>query len=1106
MARAASSGCPEVILRNLLFQRGARTAAAMLALLALAACGGGGSSGTATAPLTVPSTPAGLASTAVTAQSVTLSWSAATGATSYVVRRDGTTLATPSAPGYTDATVSAGTTYAYTVAASNAAGTSTPSPAVSVTTPAPPAAPTGLAASAVSDQAVALTWNASAGATAYVVTRDGATLASPSGTAYTDTTVSPATTYSYAVQASSAAGTSAPGAALSVTTPAALPVNPTVPAGLTAVAPTNTTVHLTWTASGPTATGKVSYRVYRDGAMPAIGTTTTASYDDSGLAQASTHSYTVQAYDAAGHSSAQSGAVGVTTPGPTVPGAVTALPASNTRITVSWTASADTLPVTSYLVARDGSFLSAVTSGTAYTDNAVAQASTHSYTVTASDGLYQSAPSAAASARTPGPTAPVLSLGSVTTGSATISWTASTDSLGTPLYRILRSYQGGSAGTLQDPATSPYTDTSFTVAGAYAYTIVAYDGQGYTAASNTVSTTVNVAAGAALSVSPRQVALAAGQVQQFTASAAGNAPSGTVTWSVDGTAGGSTALGTIDAAGLYTAPASAGPHTITAATSLNASGTGASAIVTDLKAVATYHYDNARTGQNLAEYALTQATLSTAGSFGKLFSCDVDGDVYAQPLYVAQLPMSDGQKHNVVFIATMHDSVYAFDAEDPSCTALWVKKYATNDLSVQPVPVADTASCGDIHTEYGITGTPVISSGAGRIYFVTKTREGGQYYQRLHALDITSGAEPQAATTISATVGAVSFSPLWQNQRPGLALANGKVYVAWGAHCDFDNYHGWLMAFDAATLGRVGAFNSTPSGSAGGIWMAGGAPAIDTAGNLYVTTGNGTFDYTSAVVPPLAPSADYGESYLKLDANLNVIDFYTPGGNAAWTGADLDLSSSAVTVLPDGVGAPGHTQLVAGSDKQRHLWLLDRQAAGGGTAMGGFDPADALVYRFVDLPNPGPSCSYQEVFGTPVYYAATSTLYLAADTGGILAVPLATVTAASNLSTITPAATTADKYGFPPPIAVVSAAGASDTGGVLWALDNSNYGGGDCNTTLGPAVLRAYNPATLARLYSSGLSGADVAGNAIKFQQPVVANGHVYVAGAGTLTVYGLLP
>jgi fibronectin type 3 domain-containing protein len=1016
-----NAGGPEVLLPNTR-SRLVRAAAA-LTLFTLAACGGGssGSSGTA---LGVPPVPAGLEASAVSAQSVTLTWSPAAGATAYLVRRDGTTIATPTTPTYTDATVGAGATYAYAVVATNGAG-------------------------------------------------------------------------------ASAASTS-----IAVTTPAALPTSPVTPTGLVAIATSNTNVHLSWTDTGPTTSGAVVYRIYRDGVLPALDTATAPAYDDT-VAQASTHSYTVQAFDPAGHSSAQSAAAAVTTPGPTVPGAVTALAAGNTRIAVSWSASSDTLPITSYLVSRDGVQVGTVTVGTAYTDATVAQASIHSYTVVANDGLYRSAPSAPATAQTPGPTAPVVTLGTVATGSVTLNWTASADTLGTPLYRILRGDPGGATTTLAAAAASPYTDSSFTLPGTYAYTVVAYDSAGYTAASNRVSTPVFVAAGPALSVSPAQVALTAGQSQRFTASAAGGAPTGTVTFSVDDITGGNTTVGTIDSTGLYSAPATPGKHAISASTAVNAAGAPASAFVSDLKTVATYHYDSARTGQNLAEYALTPATLTAGGRFGKLFSCAVDGDVYAQPLYVAQLTMVDGLKHNVVFVATMHDSVYAFDADAGTapCSPLWVKKYATNGPSVQPVPVADTPGCSDIHTEYGITGTPVIDTTAGLIYFVTKTKEGGHYYQRLHALDISSGNEPVPATEIKPA----SFDPLWQNQRAGLALANGRVYVSWAAHCDLSSWHGWMMAFDATTRAQVATFNSTPAGSAGGIWMAGGAPAVDAAGNLYVTTGNGSFDYSSAVVPPLAASADYGESYLKLDPNLTVADFYTPGDNVAWTSADLDLSSSAVTVLPDLGGGGAHTQLIAGSDKQRHLWLLDRQAVpSGSTAMGGFDPADAQVYRYVNLPNPLPagasSCSSQEVFGTPTYYTARATLYVTVDTGGILAVPLATVTGAANFATIAPAATSTDIYGFPSPTSVISAAGAGDTGGVLWALDNSSYGGGDCNTVLGPAVLRAYDAATLARLYSSDQLAADQAGNAIKFQQPVVANGHVYVAGAGTLTVYGLLP
>ena len=494
----------------------------------------------------------------------------------------------------------------------------------------------------------------------------------------------------------------------------------------------------------------------------------------------------------------------------------------------------------------------------------------------------------------------------------------------------------------------------------------------------------------------------------------------------------------------------------------------------------THHNDNARTGANLQELVLTPATVNQA-QFGKLFSCAVDGHVYAQPLYVANLAIPDHGTYNVVFVATEHGSVFAFDADDPTCVQLWISSFIDPANGITTVPTDDVVS-DDIVPEIGITGTPVIDPQTGILYVVVRTKENGSYVQRLHALDITTGAEALGGPVgIEASVpgtgdgsdGAnVSFDPLRQNQRAALLLTQGVVYIAFASHGDYGPYHGWLLGYDAATLQQVAVFNATPNGGAGGIWQSGGGPSADTSGNIYVITGNGTFDANVG-------GMDFGDSFLKLSTQaggLTVADFFTPFNQASLEANDLDLGSTDPLLLPDQTDTD-HPHLVLGAGKDGNAYLVDRDQ------MGQFTSSDnSQIVQTISISADGVFCA-PAVWENNIYFGPSSDVLKAFHLSGGL------------LST-TPTSQGSTDLSYPGATPVISADGSMN--GIVWVLDK-NVGG--------LAVLRAYDATDVSReLYNSTEAGdRDQAGPAVKFAVPTVANGKVYVGGQYQLTVFGLL-
>jgi len=347
--------------------------------------------------------------------------------------------------------------------------------------------------------------------------------------------------------------------------------------------------------------------------------------------------------------------------------------------------------------------------------------------------------------------------------------------------------------------------------------------------------------------------------------------------------------------------------------------------------VLTHRNDNMRTGQNTSETILTASNVNSA-TFGKLFSLPTDGYVYAQPLYKSNVLIA-GKTHNVLFVATEHDSVYAFDADGQSSLPLWQVSFINPSAGITTVPSSDIPDFS-IDPEIGITGTPVIDPQSGTLYVVAKTKENGSYFQRLHALDITTGAEKFGGpVVIQASVlgtgdgndghGNIPFDPFHQNQRAALLLANGVVYIAFASYGDAKPYHGWVLGYNAATLQRVAVFNDTPNGSNGGIWQSGEGPSADASGNIFVISGNGTFDADVGGI-------DFGDSFLKLSTNgggLTLVDFFTPFNQAFLNSNDLDLGSTGTLLLPDQTGT-AHPHLVLGAGKDGNAYLVDRDNMG----------------------------------------------------------------------------------------------------------------------------------------------------------------------------------
>lgn len=601
-------------------------------------------------------------------------------------------------------------------------------------------------------------------------------------------------------------------------------------------------------------------------------------------------------------------------------------------------------------------------------------------------------------------------------------------------------------------------------------------------------------AAVSVTVHPVRAPLTFTQSQQFKATVAGTTNTA-VSWFVDGIKGGNSTVGTISTAGLYHPPAVKGTHTITAKSAAASTATAKATVwVTDYPGMFTYHGDRFRSGVNLQEYALTSSTVR-ASTFGKIFSRSVDGQIYAQPLYVSNLTIA-GAKHNVVYVATEHSSVYAFDGDGKLTTPFWKRSFINPAAGITTIAKPANAL---ISPEISISSTPVIDASTSTLYVSVSTRENGSIVHRLHALSLTSGAEKFGGPiVISGSVpgtyppivknGRVPFVPAQHLQRPALLLINGNVYIAYGSNGDALPYNGWLFVYSAqgGTLHQVSIFCTSPDKGASAIWQSGDGPAADPLNNIYVATGNGPFDLNTG-------GRDAGDTILKLSLQGNslvLIDYFTPFNQATLNSDDLDFGASG-PILPATQSGAAAPSLVLIGGKDGNFYSVNRGS------MGRFNATSNHIVQTLPFGHPEPT---NGSFATPA--AWNKLLFI-----GEINEPLELFTFSNGLLSTAPTAQSSHVFGYPGTSPMVSTNGTS---GVVWTLDLHAYAGGTPDggvNTPGPAVLHAYSASNLTELYNSAQSGTrDQAGNALKFTSPTVANGRVFVGTANQLVVYGLLP
>jgi hypothetical protein len=611
----------------------------------------------------------------------------------------------------------------------------------------------------------------------------------------------------------------------------------------------------------------------------------------------------------------------------------------------------------------------------------------------------------------------------------------------------------------------------------------------------TASATVTIQG--ALSISPSHSSFSVAQPVQLSVVGADNSA---VIWAVDRVSGGNATVGTVSN-GLYTPPSAVGSHEITATLIMDASISGSATVaVTGYQGTLTWRNDISRSGINNQELALTPGNVSPS-TFGKLFSCPIDGHAYAQPLYVPNLSIA-GKTHNVVIVATEKDSVFAFDADTSPCTRLWQRSLIPVGSQAIEAPNLQITST-DITPFIGITGTPVVSLATSALYVVAATQTilplpgtfTPGYSSLFYALDLATG-QPEIQP-----FGVAPFvQPELENQRPALLLDNGTVYVGFGSYGGQGDYHGWLFGYDSSTLQQTGAFNVTPDTPQGGIWQSGGGPSADVSHDVFVTTGDGGFNAYRGL-------NSYGNSFLRLGtiAGLTVSDYFTPCNepsleSPALPALPLDVGASAPVLLPDTAGSSLQPHLLLGGSKAGVLYVVNRDN------MGKYTPVPPL-------PPPAPPCSDSSVgvqsvsvgsgpiLSTPLFW--NNSVYVAPGNGNLMAFPMAAGIVGS-MPSATNSNETLGPQGATPAISWNASSDLTSTStAVLWLIDTSGALAG------APAILRAYDPNNLSdEIYNSTTvigTRNDNAGPAVKFTVPTVANGKVYVGTQTKLDVYGFL-
>lgn len=600
------------------------------------------------------------------------------------------------------------------------------------------------------------------------------------------------------------------------------------------------------------------------------------------------------------------------------------------------------------------------------------------------------------------------------------------------------------------------TSLSLTAGGsAQPVTVLATALDGFT---GTISMTVS-GLPAGVTASPAALSLTPGTPQQVNLAASASAAAGTSTVQVTGISG------TLS-------------HTASIAVSVNVAVAGSGVDVV------TYHDDIGRTGLDSNETILTPANVNSS-TFGLLMTLSVDGKVDGQPLYLSKLN-AGGQVRNVVYAVTEHDSVYAFDAD--SGTQIW----KTSILGSGETTSGDHG-CSQISPEIGITSTPVIDRSAGphgTIFVVGMSLDqSGNYHQRIHALDVTTGAElANSPSEIHATYpgtganssgGNVVFDPSQYAERVGLLLLNGVIYMGWTSHCDQEPYTGWLMGYGESTLAQVSLLNLTPNGSEGSIWMSGAGLAADSTGNIYFLDANGTFD-TTFNASGLPASSDFGNAFLKVSTTggaLAVADYFEPYNTVTESANDEDLGSGGALVLPDLSDTSGAIHhLAVGAGKDSNIYVVNRDSMGKFNAQN-----DSAIYQQINGAIAG-------VFSMPAFF--NSTVYYGAVGDSLKAFTITNARLATSASF-----TSMNSFAYPGTTPAVSANGV--TNGIVWAVENSS-----------PAVLHAYNATNLQELYNSSqaANARDQFGSGNKFITPLVVNGKVYVGTPTAVAVFGLLP